>query len=126
MKLRAKLSDQIQSVIAFGAVFLVVQALHGADPTAVKTVAPQKTVLKMTTVQPATVRAFHEAELYAKVSGFLKELKADIGDTVVTGQVLAVIDVPEMEKAFERQGAEHALLERKKRTNRSCRWRREG
>ena len=68
----------------------------------------------MTTAQPATVRAFHEAELYAKVSGFLKELKADIGDTVVTGQVLAVIDVPEMEKAFERQGAEHALLERKK------------
>lgn len=114
MKLPAKFSVQVQSSIALGAVFLVLQALHGANPTAVKTVAPQKTALKMTTAQPATVRAFHEAELYAKVSGFLKELKADIGDTVVTGQVLAVIDVPEMEKAFERQGAEHALLERKK------------
>lgn len=113
MKLRAKLSGQIQLAIAFGAVLLVVQALPGANPTAVKTVAPQMTALKMTTAQPATVRAFHEAELYAKVSGFLKELKADIGDTVVTGQVLAVIDVPEMEKAFERQGAEHTLLERK-------------
>ena len=85
MKLRAKLSGQIQLAIAFGAVLLVVQALPGANPTAVKTVAPQMTALKMTTAQPATVRAFHEAELYAKVSGFLKELKADIGDTVVTG-----------------------------------------
>ena len=113
MKLRPKLSHQIQSAIAFGAVFLVAQALHGANPTAVKTVTPQQTALKMTTTQPATARAFHEAELYAKASGFLKELKADIGDTVVTGQVLAVIDVPEMEKAFERQRAEHALLERK-------------
>ena len=105
--------DRIQSVIAFGAVFLAAQTVPGADVSAVKTVAPEKKALRMTTRQPATARAFHEAELFAKVSGYLKELNADMGDTVVAGQVLAVIDVPEMEKAFERQRAELTLLERK-------------
>jgi len=99
--------------LAFCTIFLAVQTAHGASVPGVKTVAPQRTALKMTTTQPATVRAFHEAELYAKVSGYLKELRADIGDTVASGQVLAVIDVPEMEKAVERQRAELALLERK-------------
>jgi HlyD family secretion protein len=71
----------------------------------VKVVRSQKTTLERTTTQPATLHAYHQAKLFAKVSGYLKELKVDIGDLVETGDVLGTIDVPEMDKARERQEA---------------------
>src|SRR5207302_11396249 len=46
----------------------------------------------------ATLEAFEESDLFAKVSGYLSDVRVDIGDHVKAGQVLAVIDVPEMEK----------------------------
>ena len=49
---------------------------------AVQVVQPQKVDLRRTTTQPGTVHAFHEAEIYAKVSGYLMALDADIGDEV--------------------------------------------
>src|ERR1700754_4697954 len=46
----------------------------------------------------ASLAAFEEADLFAKVSGYLSDVRVDIGDHVKAGQVLAVIDVPEMEQ----------------------------
>ena len=51
------------------------------------------------TDQPGTIRAFERATLYAKVSGYLKELKVDRGDRVNKGQILAHIYVPELDVA---------------------------
>ena len=51
------------------------------------------------TDQPGTVRAFERATLYAKVSGYLKDLKVDRGDRVKRDQVLAQIYVPELDVA---------------------------
>jgi RND family efflux transporter MFP subunit len=45
----------------------------------------------------ATLEAFEETDLFAKVSGYLSDVRVDIGDHVKAGQVLAVISVPEME-----------------------------
>ena len=45
----------------------------------------------------ATLDAFEETDLFAKVSGYLSDVRVDIGDHVKAGQVLAVISVPEME-----------------------------
>jgi multidrug efflux pump subunit AcrA (membrane-fusion protein) len=45
---------------------------------------------------PATIEAFEQADLYAKTGGYVAEVKADIGDHVKAGQVLAVIDNPEL------------------------------
>ena len=84
------------------------------DLVAVKTTQPQQPTLRRSTTQPATVRAFFEAELYAKVGGYLKKLHVDIGDQVEEGQELAEIDVPEMLKACERQEAEVARLQSEK------------
>src|SRR5437868_5500995 len=53
-----------------------------------------------TVVVPATVAAFYMADLYAKDSGYLSEVKADIGDHVTKGQVLAIIDDPELQQHF--------------------------
>jgi RND family efflux transporter MFP subunit len=45
-----------------------------------------------------TLEAFETADLYPKVSGYLAEVRVDIGDHVKAGQVLAVISLPETEK----------------------------
>jgi len=44
---------------------------------------------------PAELTSLERAEIYAKVSGYIKTLKADIGDRVQNGQVLAVLEAPE-------------------------------
>jgi RND family efflux transporter MFP subunit len=49
-------------------------------------------------VLPATVQAFYSADLYAKESGYISEVNADIGEQVKKNQVLAVIDDPELQQ----------------------------
>ncbi len=60
------------------------------------------------TSQPGTISAFEFARLYAKVSGYLKTLKVDRGSRVEKGQLLAQLDVPELEAAVEQ--AEAAVI----------------
>jgi len=45
----------------------------------------------------ATVEALWSADQYAKTSGYVSEVKHDIGDRVTKGEVLAVLHVPELE-----------------------------
>lgn len=71
---------------------------NAAKPVAVKAVAVVKQEVRRTSSQPATVYPFYTAAIQAKVHGYVKEVKADIGDVVQTGDVLAVIDVPETAK----------------------------
>ncbi len=87
---------------------------RAADGPAVKTVSAQKTTMRRTSSQPATARAWHEAELFAKVAGYASKVTADIGDAVKAGQTLMLIDVPEIIKTYERQQAELSLLEYKR------------
>jgi RND family efflux transporter MFP subunit len=46
---------------------------------------------------PAEFRAYAEVELHAKVSGYLQNIKVDFGDKVKAGDVLATIEVPELQ-----------------------------
>jgi RND family efflux transporter MFP subunit len=39
--------------------------------------------------------------LYAKVSGYVKQLRADVGDDVETDDVLAVLESPELDQQYE-------------------------
>lgn len=64
----------------------------------VKTVSVTQEKVALTSTQPATVLPYYRAEIRAKVSGYVKQVKADIGDYVKEGTVLATIDVPEMQK----------------------------
>lgn len=66
-------------------------------PVVVKTVAVVAQEVQQTSKQPATVYAFNRAEIRARVSGYVVDVKADIGDVVNAGDVLAVIDVPELD-----------------------------
>ncbi|MDQ2844142.1 MAG: efflux RND transporter periplasmic adaptor subunit [Acidobacteriota bacterium] len=47
---------------------------------------------------PGTTQAYTEANIYARASGYLSRRLVDIGDRVHTGQLMAVIDAPDLDK----------------------------
>jgi RND family efflux transporter MFP subunit len=46
---------------------------------------------------PASLRGYTETPIYAKIAGYLRTIKVDKGDRVKKGQVLAVLDSPELD-----------------------------
>ena len=97
-------------------VILLARAWHGRTPRAA--VAAQIPVVAVARVDredlfkeitiPAEFRPYNEVELHAKVSGYVKEMKVDIGDRVKGGQLLAVLEVPELHDDFDHAVASHA------------------
>jgi HlyD family secretion protein len=71
----------------------------------VESVSPAKGGLLRRTSQPGSAHSFQSADLYAKVSGFLKEQHVDIGSQVKKGDLLAELDVPELVKDVEAANA---------------------
>src|SRR3954447_16289611 len=47
---------------------------------------------------PGRLEAYSQAQLYARVSGYLKEWKADIGTPVKSGELLAEIEAPDLDQ----------------------------
>lgn len=77
-----------------------VPAERSQDETvSVEVASPRKGGLPRTTIQPGSVHAFEEADLYAQAYGYLKELNVDIGSRVKKGDLLARVDVPELQEA---------------------------
>ncbi|MEO6878970.1 MAG: efflux RND transporter periplasmic adaptor subunit, partial [Gemmatimonadaceae bacterium] len=58
---------------------------------------------------PGTIQALHEGVIYARVGGYIKSWRADIGTVVRSGELLAVIDAPELEQ--EVQQAQHQVAQ---------------
>jgi multidrug efflux pump subunit AcrA (membrane-fusion protein) len=56
-------------------------------------------------VVPATIQAYFVTDLYAKNAGYVSQINSDIGDHVKKGQVLAVIENPELQAQFEKAQA---------------------
>ncbi len=46
---------------------------------------------------PAEFRPYEEVELHAKVAGYVKQMNVDFGDKVKAGQLLATLEVPELQ-----------------------------
>ena len=66
---------------------------------------PRSGGVERITTQAGSVHAFEYAALYAKISGYLKVQNVDIGDRVKIGQLLAVIEDPEVDKAVDQNQA---------------------
>src|SRR5690606_39004057 len=49
---------------------------------------------------PAELEPYEQVAVYAKVTGFVKQLYAERGDRVRKGQLLAVLEAPEMEQQY--------------------------
>lgn len=56
----------------------------------------KKDKLKTTLTIPGELIPYQQVDLYAKVTGFVKELKVDIGSKVRAGQVLMTLEAPEL------------------------------
>jgi RND family efflux transporter MFP subunit len=59
-------------------------------------------------VLPANIAPIQYASIYARVDGYLKSRLVDIGDRVKTGQLLAVIDTPELDQQLNQAKADLA------------------
>jgi len=60
---------------------------------------------------PGEIKAYQQATLYAKVAGYLKTIRVDKGDQVKEGELLAEIEVPELEADGARYSAEVKVAE---------------
>jgi RND family efflux transporter MFP subunit len=59
---------------------------------------------------PGSLQAYNEAPIYARVSGYLKSWNEDIGAHVKAGQLLAVIDAPELDQQLAEAKANLATV----------------
>ena len=86
-------------------------------PVKVALIQPQRRVLTRNFEQPGTIQAYEETQLVARLQGYVKAVYADIGQRVKgpkynsagrlleTGQLLAVITVPELEEEARQKEA---------------------
>jgi RND family efflux transporter MFP subunit len=65
-----------------------------AAPAPVAKAAPAD--LARQVVITAEFRPFQEVDVHAKVAGYLKKIYVDVGDHVTQGQLLAILEIPEM------------------------------
>ena len=67
-------------------------------PVSISTVKPERRDVSKWIKLPAAVEADAEITLYAKVSGFLRDLSVDIGDKLKPGQLIGKLDAPELDQ----------------------------
>lgn len=66
--------------------------------TTVSVVSPKQTTPAQEIILPGNVQPFISSPIYARTNGYLKNWYADIGAHVKQGQLLAVIDAPEVDQ----------------------------
>jgi RND family efflux transporter MFP subunit len=105
---RPLLSPLIASIISLGALLALAVPAQCADKAQdVITVAAARVVrgeISREASFDAELRPFQEIELHARVTGYMDVLNVDAGDIVKAGDVLAVLDVPDLKIEIE-----HAL-----------------
>jgi multidrug efflux pump subunit AcrA (membrane-fusion protein) len=85
---RRSVQRQLNAQVASAATALPIIAVAKAQrPTAPNTV-----------MLPGTMEALHEGAVYARVPGYVRRWYADLGAPVRAGQILADIDVPELQQ----------------------------
>jgi RND family efflux transporter MFP subunit len=70
--------------------------LGSASAPAVAVAKTARADLSQTLTLEAEFRPFQEIDVHAKVAGYLKKIYVDVGDRVKAGQVLAVLEIPEL------------------------------
>ena len=102
---------------------LTTLAAESAIPT-VRIIRPETGTGAGELVLPADLRALNSAPIYARTSGYVQRWLVNIGETVRRGQVLAVLDAPEVEQqlAAARADLETAQANRRLAATTSNRW----
>jgi HlyD family secretion protein len=72
----------------------------------VDTIRPSRADMqRISQATPAELLPFEKTDLYAKISGYLKDIQVDYGSRVRKGQLLARVWVPELDKEHEQKKA---------------------
>jgi RND family efflux transporter MFP subunit len=77
----------------------------------VRTVSPKASAVAEGLELPGQLQAYNDAPIYARVPGYLKSWNQDIGAKVKAGQLLAVIDAPELDQELAQAEANLATVE---------------
>ena len=77
------------------------EPLSDRVPNAAVAVA-RRTSLRSTLTLSGEFKPFQEVDLHAKVAGYIRRISVDVGDRVRTGQVLAVLEMPELVRSCRR------------------------
>ena len=116
---RLKIAAVVAIVIAIVVVAYGI-ASRAADESRLKQWTAAQAIPTVTVIQPSTsgvgesivlpgrLEAFYRAPIYARVSGYLKIWYTDIGARVKAGQVLGIIETPDLDQQLEQAKADLA------------------
>ena len=99
-------------VVLVGAYTRYVQAsavrewTNDSEVPTVSVISPHAGASGQNLVLPGTLSAFYDAKIYAQVAGYVKSWDRDIGAHVKKGEVLAVIDTPELDQQITQARAD--------------------
>src|SRR5258708_39771350 len=97
-------------VVLAGSLVVVIARTHSvsAERTRLNAVAdagphvlvthPQAASAERRLTLPATIQGYVETPVFAKIAGYLKEIRVDKGDRVRKGQILAILESPELDE----------------------------
>ena len=77
------------------------QATHASAVVTVNVVHPAVTGTASTIQLPGNAQAYNDTPIYARTSGYLKQWFFDIGSHVKKGQLMAVIETPEVDQQLQ-------------------------
>lgn len=100
------------------------EAARGNDVITVAVVRPASAAGGDGLTLPGTIQAFNSAPIYARTNGYVRRWLVDIGDTVRDGQVLAILDAPEVDQqqAQARANYQTALANQRLAQSTAIRW----
>jgi RND family efflux transporter MFP subunit len=79
----------------------------------------QKDTIVQRILLPGELKAFQEVDLYAKLNSFVKEIPVDRGTKVYKGEVLAILDAPELQSQLSETAGRLSAKEAAYRASRS-------
>jgi RND family efflux transporter MFP subunit len=96
--------------LLLAALFLIVRnhdaKAPAAQPRAAAVVAVARGKLASSLTVAGQFQPYQQVDIHAKVSGYIRWIKVDIGDRVRQGEVLALLEVPELQNQVEGAQAE--------------------
>ena len=75
----------------------------------VAVVKPTRSDLTRTLQLTAEMRPWQEVDIHAKVAGYLKNIKVDIGDRVKAGEIIATLEIPEEQQDQAKAKADYQV-----------------
>ena len=102
---------QLPKLIASLLLALAAGSQAQTQPSILPVVQPHHGDIVRYVTLPGTILADQQATLYAKVSGYLGKVTVDKGDAVKKNQLLAEIEVPELEAGLKKSQASARLAE---------------